>query len=194
MKKLSLIALSLSLGAMSNSAVASYDNGGFENEEGLYLGASYGHLRVDGDDEFDDDKDAYEFRAGYSFNQYFAIDGSYIDFGEYGSELANADTDGFTLGLQLTLPIHESFDIFLRGGQLWYETESRIGNFVSDYDDEGMYAGVGLGYEINNDWMLTFEYNLYDVDLDVEGAVEDLDDANFSTDMKQAAVGVRYKF
>lgn len=104
-------------------------------------------MRVDGDEEFDDDKDAYDLRLGYSFNQYFALDGSYIDFGDYGNDILRADTDGYTLGLQVTLPVHDSFDLYVRGGQLWYETESTVGNISSDYNDEGMYAGAGIRYK-----------------------------------------------
>ena len=104
-------------------------------------------MRVDGDEEFDDDKDAYDLRLGYSFNQYFALDGSYIDFGDYGNDILRAGTDGYTLGLQVTLPVHDSFDLYEHGGQLWYETESTVGNISSDYNDEGMYAGAGIRYK-----------------------------------------------
>ena len=31
------------------------------NEDGFYLGANYGYLRVEGDDDFDEDKDVISF-------------------------------------------------------------------------------------------------------------------------------------
>tara|TARA_R110002051_G_scaffold53922_1_gene101189 strand:+ start:7302 stop:7442 length:141 start_codon:yes stop_codon:yes gene_type:complete len=45
------------------------------------MAANYGYLRVDGDEEFDNDKDAYQVFAGYGFNQYIAVEDGYIDFG-----------------------------------------------------------------------------------------------------------------
>lgn len=45
------------------------------------MAADYGYLRVDGDEECDDDKDAYQVFAGYGLNQYIAVEDGYIDFG-----------------------------------------------------------------------------------------------------------------
>ena len=194
MKKHALTLLAIASVTVSSSAIAQIENGGYDNPEGIYVGASYGFLRVDGDDSFDDDKSVWDLRLGYSFNEYVSVDASYIDFGDYGDGFANAETDGYTLGLQLAYPFTDELIGYVRGGQLWYETTSNIGAFRSDFDDEGMYAGAGLGYKLSKNMLITFEYNVYDVGLDVEGAVEDIDDAEFSTDMKQAAVGIRYKF
>lgn len=43
--------------------------------------ANYGYFRVDGDEEWDDDKDAYQAFADYGLNQYIAVEDGYIDFG-----------------------------------------------------------------------------------------------------------------
>ena len=185
----SLFALS-TLALSVNAQSSSYN----DKAEGLYLGANYGYLRVDGDDEFEDDKDAYQLYTGYSFNEHFAIEGSYLDFGDYGNDAISASTDGFTLGLRAGLPITESLNLYVKGGQLWYETDYRVTSFRSDYENEGLFAGLGLGYKLTENLSIKFDYTLYDVDLDFEEAVDDFDDANFSTDLKQAAIGVEYLF
>ncbi|MEF1211634.1 outer membrane beta-barrel protein, partial [Vibrio alginolyticus] len=62
------------------------------NDHGVYVGANYGYLKVDGQDDFDDDSDVIQGLVGYRFNPYLALEGGYIDFGSYGNNLANAET------------------------------------------------------------------------------------------------------
>ncbi|GGW86583.1 porin family protein [Alteromonas halophila] len=164
------------------------------DDAGFYVGGNYGYLRVDGDDEFDDDKDVWQGVAGYRFNEYFALEGSYIDFGDYGNDLANAETDGFTAGLKGTYPITERFSIFGKLGQLWSETEYNVGTVNNDYDDESVFVGGGVSYAVNERFLITAEYTVYDSSMDAEDAVEDIDDTEFNTDLKQASLGVEYRF
>ena len=183
----------MTTGLLSSSAIAqstSYN----DDSSGLYIGASYGHLRVDGDNEFDDNKDAYQGTLGYGFNDYFALEASYIDFGDYGNDIAKAATDGYILGIRLGLPITDNLSIYARGGQLWYETDYDVLGVNDSTDDEGLFAGLGLGYHLNKDWTLKVDYTLYDSDLNIDSATDDIDDANFSTDLKHAAIGFEYKF
>ncbi|GAA0819326.1 porin family protein [Colwellia sp. D2M02] len=162
--------------------------------KGVYVGASYGYLRVDSDNGFDENKSAYQVFAGYGFNQYFAIESSFIDFGDYGNDFANADTDGYTLGLKAGVPVSDNISIYVRGGQLWYETDYSVLGVNNSADDEGLFAGVGASYHINEDWTVKFDYTVYDNDLDVDSATDDIDDANFSTDLKHASLGFEFKF
>ncbi len=194
MKKLSLLALSCSavlLSSMTHAQSTAYDK---EGDSGVYVGGSYGYLKVDGDDDFDDDKDAYQLFLGYQLNEYFALEGSYVDFGSYGSDLAQADTDGYTLGLRVGFPLTEHFNVYARGGQIWADTDYTIVSVSDSFDDQGLFAGLGLGYKINQDWSVKLDYTLYDNDLDIDEATDDLDDANFSTDLKHATIGLEYKF
>ena len=193
MKKSILLAALISTGLMSaNVQAKSYNT---DNDAiGIYVGAGYGYLKVDSDDDFDDDKDAYQLFVGYGFNQYIAVEGSFIDFGSYGNDLANADTDGYTLGLKAGLPITDNISIYVRGGQLWYDTDYSIVGVNNSEDDEGLFAGVGIGYHINEDLTVKFDYTVYDTDLDVESATDNIDDANFSTDLKHASVGFEFRF
>jgi opacity protein-like surface antigen len=184
----------MTTGLLSSSAMAQSTSYNDDDSSGLFIGASYGHLRVDGDDEFDDNKDAYQGTLGYGFNDYFALEASYIDFGDYGNDIANAATDGYTLGIRLGLPITNNFSIYARGGQLWYETDYDVLGVNDSTEDEGLYAGLGLGYQLNEDWTLKIDYTLYDSDLNIDSATDDIDDANFSTDLKHAAIGFEYKF
>ncbi|MDO6427690.1 porin family protein [Thalassotalea sp. 1_MG-2023] len=193
MKKSILLGSLITAGLLSTNVQAQTYNDETD-AEGVYIGAGYGYLRADGDDNFDDNKDAYQAFLGYGFNKHFAIEGGFIDFGNYGNDLTNADTDGYTLGIKLGLPVSDNVSVYVRGGQLWYETDYSVFGVKNDYDDEGLFAGLGVSYHINEDWSVKIDYTLYDNDLDVDSATDDIDDANFSTDLKHASLGFEYRF
>ena len=171
-----------------------YDQNESINDAGFYVGGSYGYLRVDGDDEFDDDKDVWQGVAGYRFNEYFALEGSYIDFGDYGNDIANADTDGYTAAVKGSYPITERFSVFGKLGQLWSETEYTVGTVSRDSDDESVFVGGGVSYAVSQNFLVTAEYTVYDSSMDAGDAVDDIDETEFNTDLKQASLGVEYRF
>lgn len=193
MKKSLLIGSLITAGLLSSSVQAQSYNAD-NDAAGIYVGAGYGYLQVDSDDNFDDNKGAYQVFLGYGVNKYFAIEGGFIDFGNYGKDFANADTDGFILGLKLGLPVSDNVSVYVRGGQLWYETDYYLLGVKDNTEDEGLFAGVGVSYHINPNWTVKLDYTLYDNDLDVDSAIDDIDDANFSTDLKHASVGVEFRF
>ena len=77
---------------------------------------------------------------------------------------------------------------------MWSETEYNLGGVSSDYDDESLFVGAGLSYAITKNFLVNAEYTVYDAELDAEEAVDDIDDTNFETDLKQASIGVEYRF
>lgn len=160
------------------------------NKKGFYLGANYGYLKVQGEDDFNEDKDVLEAIAGYRFNQYFAFEGSFIDFGDYGNDLAKASTDGYTAALKGNLPLTDSFSVFVKVGQLWSETNYRALNLSQSGDDESVFAGGGLAFKLTTNLVINATYSVYDADMDFD----DVDDQNFETDFKQASLGIEYRF
>lgn len=164
------------------------------DESGLYVGGNYGYLRVEGEDDFDDDKDVWQGLIGYRFNPYFALEGSFIDFGDYGNEMAGGSTDGYTAALKGSIPVTERISLYGKLGQLWSETQYRLGTFNEDYDDESLFVGGGISIALSHNFRLTAEYTVYDTQLDAESAVDDIDETDFETDLKQASLGIEYRF
>ena len=83
MKKSYLAALTVSALIFSSAHAASGDQ---VDHRGIYVGAAYGLLNVDGDDEdFDREDNATRIFAGAQFNQAISLEGGYIDFGNYGN-------------------------------------------------------------------------------------------------------------
>lgn len=160
-------------------------------ENGVYVGANYGYLKVDGDDEFDDDNDVLQGLVGYRFNKYLALEGSYIDFGHYGNNLSRAETDGYTAGLKVTLPITERVELYAKGGQLWYSTDYDVVGLSGNKDDEGVFAGAGVGFKVTDRFLINAEYTWYDAEINLDNVTNGSDT---ETDFKQASIGVEYRF
>lgn len=165
-----------------------------ENPTGAYIGGNYGYLKIDGEDDFDDDNDILQGVVGYRFLPFVAVEGSYVDFGEYGGDLANASTDGMTLAVKGTFPITDNFEIYAKLGQLWWETDYEILNFGGDTDDKGLFYGGGVALGITPNFYINAEYVVYDTDLDASDVAEDVDDTDFGTDYRQASLGLEFRF
>jgi len=167
---------------MSNSDAA---------ENGIYVGANYGYLKVDGDDDFDDNSDVMQGLVGYKFNKYLALEGSYINFGDYGNSLANAETDGYTAALKVMLPIADRVELYAKGGQLWYSTDYDVVGFSGNDDGEGVFAGAGVAFKVTDRFLINAEYTWYDADINVDSVANG---GKTDTDFNQASIGVEYRF
>ncbi|WP_283630374.1 porin family protein [Shewanella baltica] len=169
-------------GNMKNNDVA---------ENGIYVGANYGYLKVDGKDDFDDNSDVIQGLVGYRFNQYLAIEGGYVNFGDYGNSLSNAETDGYTAALKVSYPIVDRVELYAKGGQLWYSTDYDVLGFSGNKDDEGVFAGAGVAFKVTDRFLINAEYIWYDAGITVENVSNG---ADTDTDFKQASLGVEYRF
>lgn len=167
------------------------------NDSGLYVGGNYGYLKVDGDgddNDFDDNNDVWQGLVGYRFNEFFAIEGGYTDFGSYGSSYANAETDGYSAAVKGILPLTDQIEFFAKAGQLWYETDYSVAGFKGDSDDEALFAGAGLNFKLSEQLLLNAQYTWYDTSLDADKASDDIDDTEFDSKFNQASVGLEYRF
>ncbi|MCT7946201.1 porin family protein [Shewanella septentrionalis] len=160
-------------------------------ENGIYVGANYGYLKVDGKDDFDDNSDVIQGLVGYRFNQYLAIEGGYVNFGDYGNSLSNAETDGYTAALKVSYPIVDRVELYAKGGQLWYSTDYDVLGFSGNKDGEGVFAGAGVAFKVTDRFLINAEYTWYDAGITVENVSNG---ADTDTDFKQASLGVEYRF
>jgi len=183
-----VIAGSIALASFS-AAVSAQDIA--ENNSGFYVGGNYGYLKVESDDDFDDNNDVVQGIIGYRLNSFLALEGSYIDFGSYGSSAANAKTTGYTAALKGTIPITQTVEIFAKAGQLWHETDYNIATVSGSSDDKSLFAGAGVNFKVTDNFLLNAQYTWYDVDLEADNVSSD---SKFETDFNQASVGAEYRF
>ncbi|MBB1474127.1 hypothetical protein H5164_00580 [Shewanella sp. SG41-3] len=87
------------------------------------------------------------------------------------------------------MPVSDNISFYVHGGQLCYKTDYSVLGARDSTDDEGLFASVGISYHINESWTADVDDTLYDSDLNLDSATDDcatddIDDANFSTDLK----------
>lgn len=191
MKRLSIISLSLS--SILLAPVYADDHSTIDNF-GPYIGAGYGLLSNDGEDGFDNETNAYNFYIGSQFHQSVAIEAGYIDFGEYGNNSYNAELDGYTLGVNLGLPITDYVTLFAKGGQLWWDAE--VNSIIADGSTDGneLYYGAGVSFAMSEGWDLRVDYTRYDFDFEENeiGVFANIDDLD--TKIDYASIAVQYTF
>ncbi|MCK9505248.1 MAG: porin family protein [Porticoccaceae bacterium] len=159
--------------------------------QGFYLGANYGGYKARGGD-FDDENDLYEIVLGYQITPYISVEGNYSDFGSYGSSLASADVDGTGISLVGQLPVSDSFAIYAKAGQFWWDGDVSAANINRSFDDDSIFYGVGTKFDISHALAITAEYKRYDIEFDHSDFPQPLRDKD--TDLDTLTLGVRYSF
>ncbi len=160
-------------------------------ENGFFLGGSIGSAELSEDfDGLNIDTDATSFRivGGWRFNDYFAIEGGYHDFGDFEQTIdvggtpatASLSADGFTLGVGGYLPLGERFSLLGRFGMFFWDGNAEINNVSqATPEDSNPYFGAGVGYSVSESFLITGDFTRYE-----------LEDANSNV----FSIGVQYRF
>lgn len=137
-----------------------------------------------------DDKDtAYKAFLGYRINKNFAVEGSYINFGDasatvtFGGSSASVDAsaDGFGIAALGILPLSDKFELFGKLGFMHGDSEAdvTVGGSTVQVGDSGteLHYGVGGIYNLSRN-------------LGVRAEWENVDDAELSV----FSIGLQYRF
>jgi OOP family OmpA-OmpF porin len=164
MKKLSIVLIAgLALAATSANA-----------DPGFSIGASAGYVTVADSDstvEFDGNDVGYKFYGTYMFNNYFGLEGGYVDFGAPDTDVSGSnlsiEATGWNGYLIANLPLGNTFDLFAKAGAVKWDADSFIDGIAVDSDDGsdlalsgGARLNIGsLGIRAEIDW-----YDIADTD------------------------------
>ncbi|MFG0730418.1 OmpA family protein [Photobacterium damselae] len=121
--------------------------------------------------------------AGYDFNQYVGVYGSY----DFMYDLGNADMHIGTLGVKGNLPLTQKLSAFGKVGASYiYVDGQSIGHQLDHLhsDSFSATAGLGLSYQITNALSTQVGADYY----------QNLDTTNGHADLTQAYWGMTYKF
>lgn len=162
-------------------------------ENGVYIGAGYGLYKLKDADDFDDDSDAISAVIGFKANPYLAVEGGYVDFGDYGGNLASASTDGMSLALKASLPFAERFAVYGKIGQLWWETDYDVLGIRGDTDGSELFYGIGASFAASERVFFDLDYTRYTVEFE-ESEVGLFANGDFESDIDHASLGVRFLF
>lgn len=174
-------AAAMALGLISMPALAADD-------QGFYAGAGAGEFSIDFSGDllgtpisFSDSDTAFRVFGGWQFNEFFALEGGYVDGGTASDTINVGGTDvtfdidmtGFDLMLRGVLPMGESFYGFAEAGMVFWDADFAAtsgGSTASDSDSGDDFAyGAGFGFDFSDNAGVRVEYVVYDIsDVDVD--------------------------
>lgn len=164
---------------------------GAHADNGFFVGGSIGSAELSDDfDGLNIDTDATSFRivGGWRFNDYFAVEGGYHDFGDFEQQIdingtpatASLSADGFTLGVSGYLPLGERFSLLGRFGMFFWDGNAEINNVSqATPEDSNPYFGAGVGYAVTESFLISGDLTRYE-----------LEDANSNV----FSIGFQYRF
>lgn len=171
---------------------------GFAQDRGFYVGGSVGQTEAgnwcEGAPGFaltscDDEDTGFKGFIGYRFNRNFAVEGSYMDAGEFsatvsaGGTSASVTADATAWGIAAVgfLPLSERFELFGKIGFVSGESEATVSvggsTFSTGDDGTELHYGLGAIYNLTRNWGVRAEW-------------ENVDDA----DISMLSIGVQYRF
>lgn len=134
---------------------------------GPYFTASIGQSDVDvpGFDK----GTSFSLGGGYSFNQNFAAEISYIDLGDSEDDIAPVWTisaDGLLMNVVGKAPFNEKVSGFAKLGMFaWDATLDEAGTGQIDSDDgTDLFYGIGIMFNANEKMTLNFQYLMFELD------------------------------
>lgn len=137
---------------------------------GIYMGGSWGAYRIN-DSDLDDHDDLLKAYLGGQFNSWFAIEGSWLDFNRMNNDDSSFETDGKGLAAIFSLPLSDTSSFYVKGGQFWWNSKSRLGDVVSDDDGDDPFYGAGLKLGLTERFGIRLEWERYDIaDIDLDTA------------------------
>lgn len=195
------IATLLSIGVLSSAAAAqNYSSGeggnGWQFQPEFSIGGGYGFTKLK-DGDFDEDEAAKKAFAVFKLNEFIGIEAAYIDFDESGNDSLNVDIKGKALSLIAELPISESFSVYAKGGQMWWDADTDIdtSEFITstDHDGDETFWGVGTKFRLAEHLDLRVEYERFNFEISRD-EINVLQPRDIDMDVDYASVSLQFTF
>jgi len=184
------VALAVTLGSSvflsANNALADA-----KADSGFYVGGGYGQSRVN-DSDFNDNNPASKLFAGLKFNNYIGIEGAMNRYGTAEHAGYTSKLTGNTLALVGFLPLSDNFNIFIKGGKLWWRDEVTVlSTFHGTMDGSERFYGVGMNFNLTEMVSFRAEMERYKVELSQNEIGVNVDG---SSTVDVASVGILLRF
>lgn len=180
----------LSATVMTAPAVWAQDKVSRDNS-GPYISGSYGGYKSHGG-EFKDDNDLLGAALGYQFNEFFALEAEYIDFGKFGDDDVKAKLKGVGLSAVGRLPLTQSFGVYAKAGAFASAFDVDAFDESETYDEVNPFVGAGVDFRVTNSLNAFAEYARYNVDIDEDDFNGQI--TNNGPDFDTGRVGLKYQF
>ena len=143
------------------------------------IGSTSSDVSLGGLNKVDGRDTSYLVGAGFALNRSFAIEASYLDFGDHDGETdcppgftclvipvqTQADMKGLSLAVTGSFPLSGSLDAYGKLGFVSWDINYSGISSAFDASGEDLLYGVGLRHAINDHWMVFAEYERVQLDL-----------------------------
>ncbi|RMJ03097.1 outer membrane protein A [Marinobacter litoralis] len=180
----------LSAAVLTAPAVWAQDNTSRDNS-GPYISGSYGGYKSHGG-EFDDENDMLGAALGYQFNEFFALEAEYIDFGNFGDDDVEGKLKGAGLSAIGRLPLTQSFGVYAKAGAFASAFDVDAFDESETYDEVNPFVGAGVDFRVTEQLTAFAEYNRYNVDIDEDDFNGQVN--NSGPDFDTGRVGLKFQF
>jgi hypothetical protein len=138
-------------------------------DSGFYIGAGVGDASVK-EADFDASDSAYKIFGGYNIGFIplvdFAVEASYVDFGNPSTDAGNVEVSGLN-AYGLAGLSFGPFGVFAKAGVLSWDSDATFGTLTeSDSGTDSAY-GIGARFAIGS-LSVRAEYEVYDLDADLD--------------------------
>lgn len=172
-----------------------------DDEAHVYIGGNYGGFKARGG-TFEDEQDFAEVTIGGFFNSYLGIEASALRFDEYDEPENEVEADGYALAVIGRLPLSDTWGIYAKAGQFFWDAEVTPPVRAGQRDDlqppvragwkksgDTPYLSAGMDIRLASRLDMVFEYSRYEIDSrkDAIAGVEE-------TDLDTVKVGLRLGF
>jgi len=124
----------------------------------MYAGLNVGSAKIDMSGF--DNTTSFALLGGYSFNEYFAAELAYSDFGSKDYSGINVKSSAWSISGVGSYPFNEQFSVFAKLG---FATTKLEGTGFSSETDTDMTYGLGGQFNVNKQIGIRLGYDVYKV-------------------------------
>lgn len=142
------------------------------------------------DDSSSESDTSFGIGGGYWFNENFAIEGRYDDFGEVedterdgsATSTSKASASAFGFNLLAGVPLNEQFKLYAKVGVSFWDLDLSGDSYIPEFDNRLTYNenfsgneftyGFGAQYQVNDAFSLGVEYSSFAIE-DTKAASDD---------------------
>jgi OOP family OmpA-OmpF porin len=141
-----------------------------DEKHGLFIGAGAGYGSQElsiSTGNFKDNTTAWKGFVGYRAMKFFGVEAAYVDFGSasdtVNSDEIKLDTTGEYLELVGTLPLGNFFEVYGKGGYLWWNAKASDPTTSDTQTGSDWVYGAGAKVIIAKRFGIRLEYEKYDI-------------------------------
>lgn len=154
-----------------------------------YVGGSYGSFKARGD-AFDDESELVEVTLGGMFNRHIGVEANAAFFGEYGDDALSSDTKGYGLSLVGRVPLSNSWGLYAKGGQFFWDSDIETADGSIETDGSDPFYSAGMDFRLAENLNMIIEYTRYEINAELE----ELSSLDCAADLDTVKIGLRVRF